>query len=467
VARPLLFRPFVRTSLLLSLFLVALGGVGCVTDADGEADSLEQDATANPPCGSALGAQIGQAALGGASTIDGRLATFYNRVTAGPLVDAEDITAEMVRLVKSAKREVVLSFYRIEKGSWMTDQLRAAVRDVDHANVSVWIMSTPDKTPLTNLPGALSRGETAEENYRELRELFPWENVHVASWDTPDRLTLHVNHAKYVVVDGARAMMTDTNIQANADPIRSGGLGWFQLGVVVEGTAASAIRRDAADAWREQAHPAQVLPDAPPQRVVPECTRTVVLGRNAGDGEDASANRGYRALFLGAKKRINVITPNMNDDSVIDTLAAATKDADVYILLSMKFNDVMSRLPGQGGNNEHNVWRLAEKSNRKNLHIRWFARKTGVAVDGNVDGANHSKFASADGQVMILGSQNLDTQSWKKSRELGFAIDSAEVTKKFDAVFEDAWKRGVPAYEDGMKEPPGIPGMILSWLRPF
>src|SRR6185295_6789977 len=184
-----------------------------------------------------------------------------------------------------------------------------------------------------------------------------------------------------------------------------------------------------------QAHPVQALPAPPPQRAVPQCMRTVFLGRNAGDGEDASANAGYRALLLGAKRRINVVTPNLNDDSAVDTLAAATKDADVYVLLSKGFNDRNESLPAQGGDNEHNVWRLAKKAaNTRHLHIRWFARTPGVAIDGDVDGANHAKFASADGQVMILGSQNLDTQSWKKSREVGLALDSADITHKFDVV---------------------------------
>jgi phosphatidylserine/phosphatidylglycerophosphate/cardiolipin synthase-like enzyme len=458
-----------RLSAVPFVLAALFGAIGCSSDADeaAAADEQELNAAANPPCGSPLGAQVAAAAARGQSTIDGRLTSFYNRVTAGPLVDAERITEEIVRLIKSAKREVVLSFYRIDEG-WMVDRVREAIRDVDHERVSVWIMSTPDKNPLTNLPGRASRGEDAEENYRELLGFFPWKNVHVASWDTPDRLTLHVNHSKFVVVDGARVLMTDTNLQPNADPVRGGGLGWFQMAFVVEGSVASAIRKDAADAWREQAHPARALPDAPPPFLAPTCTRTIVLGRNAGDGEDASANEGYRALLLGAKKRINVLTPNMNDDSVIETLAAATKDADVYILLSRKFNDTLSRLPGQGGNNEHNVWRLADAAaDPKRLHIRYFARKQGVAVDGNVEGANHSKFASADGQVMILGSQNLDTQSWKKSRELGLALDSPETTRKFDAVFEDTWRKSVPAYEHGMKEPPGLGERIWAVLNIF
>ena len=48
---------------------------------------------------------------------------------------------------------------------------------------------------------------------------------------------------------------------------------------------------------------------------------------------------------------------------------------------------------------------------------------------------------------MIIGSQNLDTQSWKSSRELGIAIDDAATTHVFDREFERRWAEAAQAYE--------------------
>lgn len=71
----------------------------------------------------------------------------------------------------------------------------------------------------------------------------------------------------------------------------------------------------------------------------------------------------------------------------------------------------------------------------------------GVAVNGNGHGASHAKWASIDGQAMILGTQNLDTQSWHESRELSVLVDDATTTAAFDDVFDAAWADGAPAYE--------------------
>ena len=102
----------------------------------------------------------------------------------------------------------------------------------------------------------------------------------------------------------------------------------------------------------------------------------------------------------------------------------------------------------QGGSNAHNVERLVRAAkDPSRLHIRWFADESGAPVVGNGLGASHSKWASADGSVMVLGSQNLDTQSWKRSRELGVAVDDPKTTREFDAVFDRVFARGAVAYE--------------------
>jgi phosphatidylserine/phosphatidylglycerophosphate/cardiolipin synthase-like enzyme len=70
-----------------------------------------------------------------------------------------------------------------------------------------------------------------------------------------------------------------------------------------------------------------------------------------------------------------------------------------------------------------------------------------VAVKGD-EGvpANHAKFISADGEVAIIGSGNMDQMSWKHSRELNILIDDAASAGKLDAiVFEPYWKNGIDA----------------------
>jgi phosphatidylserine/phosphatidylglycerophosphate/cardiolipin synthase-like enzyme len=216
--------------------------------------------------------------------------------------------------------------------------------------------------------------------------------------------------------------------------------------MVLEGEVVSTLRSDAARAWGD-AYPRVALPASPAVVPVAACTRTVVLGRNAGDGEGSSADLGYAALLSGAQTSLNVITPNMNDSGALAALAAATGTADVHVVLSHGFNDSAESLPFEGGTNDTAVARLAElAADPCKLHVRWFTRDTGE-IEGNGAGASHAKWASADGIAMILGSQNLDTQSWTKSRELSVLVDDAATTARFDAVFAGVWARATTAYE--------------------
>jgi len=61
-------------------------------------------------------------------------------------------------------------------------------------------------------------------------------------------------------------------------------------------------------------------------------------------------------------------------------------------------------------------------------------------------------FVDRDGdvrQAMILGSQNMNEQSWQTSRELSVLIDDPKTTASFDAAFQAVWDRGACAYECG------------------
>jgi phosphatidylserine/phosphatidylglycerophosphate/cardiolipin synthase-like enzyme len=142
------------------------------------------------------------------------------------------------------------------------------------------------------------------------------------------------------------------------------------------------------------------------------------------------------------------MSPNLNDSAALAALASATASANVEIVLSEGFNDSTEALPGEGGNNETNVTKLGSMAkNPCNLHIRWFSRTPGVAEQGNSVATSHAKWASADGTAMILGSQNLDTQSWNYSRELSVLVDDPATTAQFDAVFAGVWENGARAFE--------------------
>jgi phosphatidylserine/phosphatidylglycerophosphate/cardiolipin synthase-like enzyme len=424
-----------RSSLLALFCSTALA---CSSAADVE----DEGAADTAACGSADGTEVAVSAANGRSTIDGPLASSANRVVGEPHVDGRAIGDALFDLVSHAKREVFVEMFEINENAWLAGRLRDALA-VLPPEVPVYVLTNPTlgRGALGLLP------ESGSANVERVTKFLASPSVKAAAWHADDLLHFDALHTKAVIVDGARALVTDANLQPQGDPIEEKGQGWYQLGVTIEGEIAAALRKDAVAAWKAAA-PDVKLPDAPPVFRAPACTHMIALGRNAGDGDSPSANFGYMAMFMTAEKSVRVVTPNLNDDDAVRALATATASADVYLVLSQHFDDRENSLPGWGGNNEVGLKKLTDAAKDPcKLHVRWFAREPGAAIQGNVDGASHAKWASADGRIMILGSQNLDVQSWRRSRELDVAIDDPETTKKFDGLFEATWAKSVSAFE--------------------
>jgi phosphatidylserine/phosphatidylglycerophosphate/cardiolipin synthase-like enzyme len=80
----------------------------------------------------------------------------------------------------------------------------------------------------------------------------------------------------------------------------------------------------------------------------------------------------------------------------------------------------------------------------KKLQIRWYSRDGLRPVVGNGIYASHAKYASVDDTVVIVGTANMDTQSWNNSRELNIIVDDADLATAWDAqLFVADWTRGV------------------------
>ena len=365
-----------------------------------------------------------------------------NRVVGGPLVGGRAIADGIVRLIAGARREVILQSFIFED-SWMARQIADAIAKLPAA-VKVRVLVHPRRGYAFS-KGVGILGENPWRTRRRLRALLPSANVELGVWRVGDLFGTASLHTKGAIVDGERAIVTDSNIQRNVDPVEVGGGGWFQLGMEVDGPIAKALREDALSAWQRAEGPsdaAHLEKSAPPGD-----TRFILLGKDAASGARSSANLGYGALLLSARDKVRAITPNLNDSAAVLALAAATAHADVYVVLSKGFNEAAQWL-FQGGGNARNVRRLrAMAADPNRLHVRWYTLADGRVPVGNSGEPSHAKYASADGKVMILGSQNLDTQSWKRSREVSVAGDDAATTAQFDQVFDGIWARSAIAYE--------------------
>lgn len=445
--------------LLLALSLCGLLGQGCGASVDDEAAS--SNAAQTLTCASPLGRAVAEDAAQGENTFEGEAHVEESRVVEGPVVGGKEIAGAIKRLIATAQREILIESFDFDERSWLAGQVREAVyaRGGD-VQVRILVPNFPfrGKNPpyITESPGDAIERITA---------FFDRPNVVVGVLPRNGALGLGALHSRQIVVDGRRALITDANMQWNADPQsemgsnRVRGAEWYQLATVVEGRIGERLRAEFRSAWDQATLARGVagpLVDALSILAASSCTPMAVYGRKRLAGHDAASNRAFVSLFEHARSEVRVLTPNLNDAKdalnpsagALDALAAATADADVYVIVSKGFNDWSESLPGQGGTNEENVPRLAEMATTPcNLHVRWFAGEDRTTIVGNGSYANHAKFASADGTTMLVGSQNMDTQSWKVSRELVLMIDSAEATARYDAEFDRVWERSEVAFE--------------------
>ena len=269
---------------------------------------------------------------------------------------------------------------------------------------------------------------------------------------------------KTLVVDGRSAIVTGANPQSQHNYDAP----WRDAGFRFSGDVAMALLADFDDAWkqsmlwtcgaREDVDPAmcQAAPTPVTYTVlhadIPETTcQSMMVVTRAADANplsnriDNTQDQALLAAFANAKTHIRMQTPNLNDDAAKQALLDAVKRGVlVDIVLAKGFNDSTEALPGQGGTNVDNVAMLydalaaagvADACHK--LRIRWYSHDGLRAVEGNGLYASHEKYTSVDDQIVIVGTANMDTQSWNNSRETNVLVDDAAVTRAWDTqLFE-------------------------------
>ena len=127
---------------------------------------------------------------------------------------------------------------------------------------------------------------------------------------------------------------------------------------------------------------------------------------------------------------------------------AMARGVRVKLMLPKNFNQMRAIV--DGANNDQFLHKFVAQlpaRSRANFELRWYVPEGGTFEDGN----NHTKFLSVDGLWSYVGTQNMDKQSFRNSREIGLGIDDAETTRQLDAaVFDGDWVKGVPAATPGL-----------------
>ncbi|MFI5391920.1 MAG: phospholipase D family protein, partial [Bacteriovoracales bacterium] len=141
----------------------------------------------------------------------------------------------------------------------------------------------------------------------------------------------------------------------------------------------------------------------------------------------------------------------------------------VNMLLSKNYQDYNDKFQEMGKNSRAVQATLSELKEEMakmkptpgkvmgSLNVNWFVTRAGflsgkrpgerfenrVVVNEMFYNHNHTKFLCADGQVAIIGSANLDEQSWYNSREFNLLISGPEVVRAWcNGVFKQDYLNG-------------------------
>lgn len=380
------------------------------------------------------------------------------------LIDGPQIFPAFRELIASAQHHISLQTYVWEPDTDPTNEILAGLRELGQRRAS----EAPDGPPVK--VRFLFDVSTFGFGSNVLALPRAWAAIEALQLD-PDHVELelagfyHVTtgalHVKTVIVDGRAAILTGANPQAHHDYETP----WRDSGYRFAGDVAVALLADFDNAWSQsklwtcgsletseflqcQADPAPLAftllkHDMPSDTCVPMLVTSRQADFNPTSNRiDNTQDQGFLAAFAAAQAVIRMQTPNLNDDAAKAGLVAAIqRGVRVELVLSKGFNDVTEMVPGQGGTNEENVAMLhAELAAAgvtdicSKLQVRWYSRDGLRPIVGNGIYASHAKYTSIDDSVVIVGTANMDTQSWNNSRELNVVVDDAATTRAWDAA---------------------------------
>jgi phosphatidylserine/phosphatidylglycerophosphate/cardiolipin synthase-like enzyme len=422
----------------------------------------------------------------------GQAVSLRNRAASAIRIDAPAIFARLAALVESAEHEVDLQTYSFDPSADPARSFLAAIGALERRRRNEQARSPVVVRLLLNISDAgLNDAPPTEELLRDLvgklqmMKLDPGLVRYEISTHT--HVSTQSLHSKVVIVDGRTAFVTSANMND------SSGFQWGEHNAAfeLEGEVARSLLAEFDDAWSRSRSwnvtycgplpwPLEPLPageclrenDGPPSHALPApsapaaCAPMLVVGRRwrSGLSDDDHFNPQDQAILAaldGGQRLIRIRTPNLNvaqvKTAIVHTLLARP-ELVVQLVLAKGYEDLAEQF--DGGTNDETVDELYSRLSAvgmpricERLQVRWYSRKVdGVTpVEGNLDqdegvnGPSHVKYLSVDGQLAIVGSANLDNQSFSRSREVNVVIDSADVVAAWDTqLFGAELKGAVP-----------------------
>ena len=225
------------------------------------------------------------------------------------------------------------------------------------------------------------------------------------------------NHRKLLVVDGHTAFVGGLNLSRSYAPIASGGLGWRDTQVELQGPVVADLTAMFLDLWRRERRgdPGQdPASDPAPMGAVP----TLVLSSHAFLKRWEIGSH-YRFAIRQARERIWI--------------------ANAYFLPSARFRRDLRRAASRGVDVRVLVPARSDVPPALYAAQRSFARylKWGIRLFEWSGPMMHAKTALIDGNWMTIGSYNIDHISLFRNFELTAVVVDREVGTRMQTMFED------------------------------
>lgn len=298
-------------------------------------------------------------------------------------------------------------------------------------------------------------------------------------------LPFSVMHPKFIIIDREVVVLPSCNVSWEE---------WFEGAIVMKGPVISQFVTFYKTFWERRTQPPSSLParqqnealpgtaDSHPGVVssavqtateFPDATPTVFLPsphrRNpdfkpfgTATAPTTPLNTFILTLFAKAERSIRIQTPNITAPPVLSALLKAlARGIDVTILTSARLmileqlvtagtttsrcvNTLIKRykaLDPQANSRAYDEEAAMTPAKVGKLHISYFEPRHGYKKRGEEQGEpqqSHLKMTIVDGEVLVLGSGNLDRASWFTSQELGVAFFGTEVVRKVEETVDKA-----------------------------
>jgi cardiolipin synthase len=250
------------------------------------------------------------------------------------------------------------------------------------------------------------------------------------------------DHRKLLIVDGEVGFCGGINLGVPWLPRNDGGGGWRDDAIEVHGVAALELRDLACGAWRLLGSD---LPSDGPSRPADRERRTAVLANRVDGKPNRRIRRAYLVAIRRARKSIDIASAYfLPGPMFLQALRKAVKRGiRVRVLIPKKCD----------------VWLVGMAM----VGIIDKLLRDGVEVLTYDAAMLHSKTVILDGRMVVIGSHNLDTLSWRFNLEANVVVDDAAFATAVLGAYECDIASSTALARDGILDR-SILFRVLAWL---